>query len=201
LSVYGALTCDGSLVHQFFHSLNYWDRSKKMKHIPLALAGLVIGGLSAGAHAATVTGGANHSLMPTIQTNVNVPVNVQVPVNIGGTQQVSLVNNQNTNQANQNTVGNAAGAGSNGTTAMGGANNSTAPTIQTNINAPVNVQVPINVGGNQQATLVNNQNTNQANQNAVGNAAGASGPGASGSFAGNQLWQTQYTPSYIHSFD
>lgn len=82
-----------------------------MKPVTLVFATLLIGSLSVGAHAAPLAnGGANGSLVPTIQTNVNAPTNVQIPINVLGNQQAVLVNNQNTNQLNQNTVGNAAAA-------------------------------------------------------------------------------------------
>jgi hypothetical protein len=87
-----------------------------MKRIVTILASLCIGGLSAGAYALTLTnsatGGANHSSVPTWQLNANGPTSVQLPVNIGSTasQHADLVSNQNTNQANQNSVGNAAAA-------------------------------------------------------------------------------------------
>ena len=88
-----------------------------MKKLSLVLSALFVGGLSLGVQAqptvtSTATGGANGSIVPTIQANVNLPTSVQVPVNVLGNQQAALVNNQNANQANQNSVGNAAAAAS-----------------------------------------------------------------------------------------
>jgi hypothetical protein len=88
-----------------------------MKRVSLVLASLFIGGLSAGAFAhptvtSTATGGANNSTIPTFQLNANLPSSTQLPINIGGNQQAAAVNNQNANQANQNSVGNAAAAAS-----------------------------------------------------------------------------------------
>jgi hypothetical protein len=85
-----------------------------MKRVSIVLASLFIGGLSAGAYAQTIsnsaTGGANHSIVPTFQANVNAPTSVQLPINVLGSQHADLVSNQNTNQSNQNSVGNAAAA-------------------------------------------------------------------------------------------